>query len=96
LVDLAQRITQAAPARVDLPAWVADDFLRACAVALLAWAGSRLSAAPGGDTARWQEPLGALAAWILPEFDMRVRIIEDRLAQGMPQPVTEAQRMTAS
>jgi hypothetical protein len=96
LVDLARRITQVAPARVDLSAWVADDFLRACAVALLAWAGTRLAAVPVGDTAHWREPLAALAAWILPEFDMRVRIIEDRLAQGLTPAVTDAQGMTAS
>jgi len=96
LVDIARRITQAAPARIDLPAWVADDFLRACAVALLAWAGTRLAGAPGGDTARWQEPLDALGAWIVPEFDMRVRIIEDRLGQGIPQPAMAAERTTAS
>ncbi len=80
LQQLARRITEAAANRVDLPAWVADDFLRACAVALLAWAGTRLAAAPGGDAARWQEPLQALRAWVLPEFEMRVRIIEDRLS----------------
>ncbi len=80
LTGLAGRITQAATTRVDLPAWVADDFLRACAVALLAWAGTRLAAAPGGGDERWQAPLRALRAWVLPEFEMRVRIIEDRLA----------------
>ena len=66
--------------RIDVPAWVADDFLRACAVALLAWAGTRLAAAPGNDASRWDGPLQALHAWVLPEFEMRVGIIENRLS----------------
>lgn len=79
--ELAKRITEASHVQIDLPAWVADDFLRVCIVALLGWAGTRLETACSGDTSRWREPLQALRFWILPEFDMRVRIITDRLAQ---------------
>jgi alkylation response protein AidB-like acyl-CoA dehydrogenase len=80
LQQLGRRIAEAAATRIDLPAWVADDFLRACAVALLAWAGSRLAAAPGNDASRWERPLQALHAWVLPEFEMRVAIIDHRLS----------------
>ena len=59
---------------------MADDFLRACALALLGWAGSRLAAVPQSGEPRWSEPLQALRTWVLPEFEMRVRIIENRLA----------------
>ena len=62
--------------------WVADDYLRAVAVALMGWAWSRIEAAPAPQTpdraSRWQAPAQALRHWVLPEFDMRVAIIQAR------------------
>ena len=64
--------------------WVADDYLRATAIALMGWAGARIEAAaqdaPETDAARWQAPLQALGHWVLPEFELRHGIIERRLA----------------
>ena len=52
------------------------------AVALLAWAWSRIEAALAPQTpdlaTRWQAPAQALRHWVLPEFDMRVAIIKTR------------------
>ncbi len=61
--------------------WVADDYLRAVAIALLGWGGSRIAqtAAAAPDAARWLTPARALSAWVLPEFDMRCAIIGARL-----------------
>lgn len=74
---LAARLAQAAASRPDLPYWVADDFLHATALALLGWAGARLQA----EAAGWQAPARALQTWILPAFELRVRIIEQQLAE---------------
>jgi len=83
LRGLAARLAQAATERSDLPYWVADDFLPAVALALLAWAGARIEAA---GASLWQEPGRALQSWILPEFELRVRIIEQQLAETAPAP----------
>jgi len=77
------QLAEAAGRDAALPYWVADDYLRAVTVALMGWAGARVRAALTPDTpdlqARWQQPLAALAHWILPEFDMRLAIIKARL-----------------
>ena len=60
--------------------------LRADAIALLGWAGVRLEAA--ADTApepqRWRAATQALGHWVLPEFDMRCAIIDQRLPVAAP------------
>ncbi len=80
---LTAQLAEAASRDAALPYWVADDYLRAVAVALMGWAGARIAAALTPDTpdlqVRWQQPLQALAHWILPEFDMRLAIIKVRL-----------------
>ena len=81
LRELAARLAQAAPDLPTLPYEVADDFLRACALALLAWAWARIEAAAPA-AARWQAPAAALQRWVLPEFEMRVQIIERALARS--------------
>jgi hypothetical protein len=73
---LAARLAQAAAYRADLPYWVADDFLQATALALLAWAGHRLVGHGGVGPA----PARALQAWILPEFALRTHVMERQLA----------------
>ncbi|MEK9951878.1 MAG: acyl-CoA dehydrogenase family protein, partial [Curvibacter sp.] len=72
---LAPRLMQASAGRADLPYWVADDFLQALALALLGWAGARLETS-GAD---WQAPARALQAWVLPEFALRLQIIEQQI-----------------
>ena len=54
---------------------VADDYLRASAIALLGWAWARISAAAPA-TARWQAPARAFRDRVLPEVAMRLSIIE--------------------
>jgi alkylation response protein AidB-like acyl-CoA dehydrogenase len=68
---------QAATEQPALPYWVADDFLPALALALLGWAGARIEAGADGH---WQAPARALRTWVLPEFDLRLQIIERQLA----------------
>ncbi len=64
--------------------WVADDYLRAVALALLAWAWARIDAGLRSSAnqeqlnPRWQAPAQALRHWVLPEFDMRMNIVLQR------------------
>ena len=53
---------------------VADDYLRAVAVGLLAWAWTRIAAAAPAEP-RWQAPARAFRAWVLPELAMRLGIV---------------------
>ena len=66
--------------------WVADDYLRAVAIALLGWAGARLEAAADAapEPQRWRAATQALGHWVLPEFDMRCAIIDQRLPVAAP------------
>jgi alkylation response protein AidB-like acyl-CoA dehydrogenase len=71
----------------ELPYWVADDYLRAVALIFMAWAWLQISGTARADSskpdcARWTEPASALRHWILPEFGMRLHIIEARLGRG--------------
>ena len=76
LRGLAVRLAQAASYRADLAYWVADDFLQALALALLAWAGSRITS----KQTHWLAPARALQTWVLPAFAMHLQIIEQQLA----------------
>ncbi len=68
---------------VSLPYAVADDYLRAVALVLLHWAWAGLLAAPQSQTgSRWQLPADALRRHILPEFEMRLNMIELRLDES--------------
>ncbi|MCZ8251959.1 MAG: acyl-CoA dehydrogenase family protein [Hylemonella sp.] len=74
---LTRRLAQAAAGQAELPYWVADDFLQALALALLGWAGARIGAAQQD----WQAPARALRHWVLPEFALRLQIIEQHLSE---------------
>ena len=82
---LSEHIVLAAKSDSSLPYWVADDYLRAFALALLGWAWGRIDTALA-DTglpdyaARWGAPSRALTSWVLPEFAMRSSIIMARCA----------------
>ena len=79
LGELTQTLADAAGRDGALAFWVADDYLRATAVALLGWAWCRIGAAlPAGAGPRWRQPAQAVGHWILPEFDMRTSIIRAR------------------
>ncbi len=75
-------LVQAAPGDATLPYEVADDYLRAVALVLLDWAWARIDATPGAQVPRWQAPRQALVRHVLPEFEMRLRIIESRCAES--------------
>jgi alkylation response protein AidB-like acyl-CoA dehydrogenase len=82
LGELTLELVEAAARDGALAFWVADDYLRATALALLAWAWARIEqtlAAEGADRARrWLPAARALRHWVLPEFDMRASIIRAR------------------
>ncbi len=85
LRHLTGELVAAARADQALPYGVADDYLRAVALTLLAWAWLRISDAPpptsGNNPTRWTEPAHAMRHWVLPEFDMRIKIIKARLIE---------------
>ena len=58
--------------------WIAGDYLRLVALALLAWSWVRIEQAEGGDNERWQVPAQAFRTWVLPEFDMRKTLLEQQ------------------
>ncbi len=72
--------TTAKDAPADLPHWLADDFLRAVAMLLMAWAWARIGTTPGADAARWQNAQAGFWRWVWPEFDMRLSMMESNLA----------------
>lgn len=80
LADTTRALAAAAVTEPELPYWVADDYLRAVALVLLEWAWARIAAAPASQGPRWAEPAEAFATWVLPEFDMRLAIIRQRLS----------------
>lgn len=76
--QLTQAIVSACQPQPLLAYEVADDFLRATALALLAWGGAKLEIAALAQSApspRWQTPVQALHRWVLPELDMRCAMI---------------------
>jgi len=79
---VAQAVATGAQASPDLPYGIAGDFLRATALALLAWGWERIGAASELAGERWTAPARALDAWILPEFEMRLCIIEGEIARA--------------
>jgi hypothetical protein len=71
--------------------WIAPDYLRLVALALLAWAWAVIGAvpAPKASEDRWAQAGMALTHWVLPEFGMRAQLIGQQLANaGAPQALT--------
>ncbi len=67
------RLVHATRDNAALPYEVADDFLRATALALLAWAWCRIDAATSGTAdPRWVAPRAALHRHVIPEFAQRL------------------------
>ncbi|WP_439517132.1 acyl-CoA dehydrogenase family protein [Hydrogenophaga sp.] len=64
----------AADAPADRAHWLADDFLRAFALVLMAWASARLAATPGAGDAP-----AAFWRFVWPEFDLRLRLMRSTL-----------------
>ncbi len=83
--EVTAALAAAAPHNAELPYWLADDYLRLMALALLAWAWSQIgstlrSGVASANTQRWSAPSQALQLWVLPEYGMRLAIIRARLA----------------
>ncbi|TNF62753.1 MAG: acyl-CoA dehydrogenase [Burkholderiales bacterium] len=72
--------TRSDSAAADLPQRLADDFLRAVAMLLMAWAWTRIGTTPGADTARWQGARAAFWLRVWPEFEMRMAMMDETLA----------------
>ena len=82
LAELRYATTQLVHAAKDdaqLPYWIAGDYLRAVALALLAWAATRIDAAAprAVQPARWLRATQALRRWVLPEFNLRLALVKD-------------------
>ena len=74
LRDLTALLAAASQTDPVLAYEAADDYLRAVALALLAWAWSRIDQV-AADTPRWRQASAALHLRVLPEFDMRLGIM---------------------
>lgn len=73
-------LVKAVGAAPQLPYWVAGDYVRAVALAMLGWAWVRIGNTPGARAnERWQVPGEAMQRWVMPEFDMRLVVIENEI-----------------
>jgi len=68
-------IAMAAHANPVLPYEVADDYLRATMLAMMAWAWARIEAASPGNAEK-ARVAAAFRRWVLPEFEMRMGIVK--------------------
>ena len=88
VVALTTDLCEAAKSAPTLPYWVADDYLRVVALALMGWAWVQIQAVPESapsqaeNSVRWSAPAAALQHWVLPEFAMRVGIIRRQILPG--------------
>jgi alkylation response protein AidB-like acyl-CoA dehydrogenase len=73
---------QAPATPADLAHWLADDFLRAMAMLLMAWAWTRIEATEGADASRWTSASSGFWRWVWPEFGMRVAMMEETLSRS--------------
>jgi len=70
-----ERVVPMAGASADRPFWLADDFLRATALLLMAWAWERLAATAGHRA----DARAAFWRWVWPEFEMRLAMMDATL-----------------
>ena len=70
------RLVSAAAQNSTLAYWVADDYLRAVALALLDWAWVQIERQTASAEQRWRAPAQALQRWVMPELAMRLAIID--------------------
>lgn len=71
--------TRGATAAPERPYWLADDFLRATALLLMAWAWERVAATPQAPAGTAQAA-SAFWRWVWPEFDMRLGMLDATLS----------------
>jgi len=76
LEEATRKLTASALQDGSLAFWVADDYLRAVAMALMDWAWARIEHSEIGTAPRWAQPAQAFQRWVMPEFAMRVGIVD--------------------
>ena len=79
-----RRLVAAAAHDNTLAYWVADDYLRAVALALLDWAWAQIERPAQPAELRWSAPTQALQRWVMPELAMRLGIIGTAVAACVP------------
>jgi alkylation response protein AidB-like acyl-CoA dehydrogenase len=84
LKALTSALANAAKTSIELPYWVADDYLRAMALILLDWAWLQIKQAKPADrpdelSSRWTEPASAMRHWVSPEFNLCMSIMKTHL-----------------
>ncbi|HWP12165.1 MAG TPA: acyl-CoA dehydrogenase family protein [Ramlibacter sp.] len=83
LRDVTTQLAEAAIHNPVLPFEAADDYLRAVALALLAWAWARIEAAAPAGVPRWTQGAAALRLRVLPEFDMRIKTMHGQCSAAL-------------
>ncbi|MFN7123894.1 MAG: acyl-CoA dehydrogenase family protein [Hydrogenophaga sp.] len=81
-VFVREQVVPHADAAPDQPFWLADDFLRALALLLMAWAWDRLAIASHVDATAQ----AAFWRWVWPEFDMRMGMMNTTVSAGQSAP----------
>jgi len=83
LKNITRKIGMATPSNAQLPYSVAEDYLRASTLVLMEWAWLRIEACidtlSPEESSRWIGPSHALRHWVLPEFQMRITIMEQQI-----------------
>ncbi len=79
LARVTAQLVYTAPSSAELPYWVAGDYLRAVALAMMTWAWARINCCTTGK-ADVQAASRAFERWVLPEFDLRLSIINAEVA----------------
>jgi alkylation response protein AidB-like acyl-CoA dehydrogenase len=74
--------TKAPGIPADRAHWLAEDFLRAMAMLLMAWAWARIGSAPAAKSARWTAAEQAFWRWVWPEFGLRLGLMRTTLAKN--------------
>ena len=77
------KLVHAAKGDATLQYRVAEDYLRIIAITLLAWCWARIERAHGADDLRWKAPAEAFRDRVLPEFDMRMRMMREQVDRAM-------------
>ena len=81
-MQLTTELSAAAQTQPELPFAVADDYLRAVALALMAWAWARIEATPGAAAPRWQGPAQAFWLRVAPEMDLRLALVRLQMEEN--------------
>ena len=85
---LTAQVVEAARVNPEAPYWIAGDYLKAVALAMMAWAWTRI-AGHAPSTPEWTSPALAFERWVLPEMDLRMTLVKSALGTAQaPQAAT--------